>query len=300
MSLLLRVPVSVVSALALLGFASTPNPAVAFSSTVAFGASGVEFAVTDLMNGVSLETNGGNGFTSVSGSFGETYVGQNPNTGQSVEWEVDGSGFASLASGTLRAEASAQDNRNADANDWTFLALSGYEETIELGGTATGGFYEATFTITLDPFDATPSPVPPSFIWEARVDVGLDLTPASMDAFGETSAAIVAFLDDGCPSFGAPSPDCDPFFGYSTPPFEASATIFVPESDPFLTVAHDLLLSVTSAQADVSNTARLTVELAPGVTLASESGLFLTSVPEPGAALLLGLAAAGLALRRRP
>lgn len=300
MSLLHRVPVSAVSALALLGLAGAPKPAVAFSSTVAFGASGVEFAVPDLMNGVSLETNGGTGSTSASGSFGETYVGQNPSTGQSVEWEVDGSGSASLSSGTLRGEAFAQDNRNADANDWTFTVFSGYEETIQLMGPATGGFYEVTFTITLDPFDATPNPAAPSFVWEARADVDLDLTPSSMDAFGDMGAGIVAFLDDGCPAFNAPSPACDPFFGYALPPFVESATIFVPESDPFLTITHDLRVSVTSAHADVSNSSDLTIDLAPGVSFVSESGLLLTAVPEPGASLLLAVAAAAsIGWRRR-
>ncbi|MGH0034994.1 MAG: hypothetical protein ACQGVK_08190 [Myxococcota bacterium] len=292
MPLLARVPVSALFALALLGLAGASTQAVAFSSTVAFGASGVEFQVPGLMNGVSLETNGGAGFASVSGNFGETYVGQNPNTAQSVEWEVDGSGFASLASGVLRAEAFAQDNRNADANDWSFAVLSGYEETIELTGPATNGFYEVTLEITLDPFDATPNPLAPSFVWEARADVDLSVVASSGDASGDFDASLLGWLDYRCPAFDAPAPDCDPFFGFQRPPFEDSATFLIPESDPFFTISHDLRVSVTSAHADVSNSSELRIILADGVDFESESGLLLSAVPEPGAALLLAAAGA--------
>lgn len=59
--------------------------------------------------------------------------------------------------------------------------------------------------------------------------------------------------------------------------------------------------NVSSAYFDLSNTARVALQLEPGVTFTSESGSFLTAVPLPAAAWLLlsGLAGLGFVGRRR-
>ena len=59
--------------------------------------------------------------------------------------------------------------------------------------------------------------------------------------------------------------------------------------------------NVSSAYFDLSNTARVALQLEPGVTFTSESGSFLTAVPLPAAAWLLlsGLGGLGFMGRRR-
>lgn len=58
------------------------------------------------------------------------------------------------------------------------------------------------------------------------------------------------------------------------------------------------LLVYGNGELDLSSTGRLTLVLPPGSTFASESGVFLSAIPEPGSALLLALGGLGLAALR--
>ncbi len=251
-------------------------------------------------NFVFLDEGGPVPFTGV--DFHEIFNGRGPLVGSPTsDWEIDIEASASLASGSLRVEALARDLLNAEAVNFPLFVGALYTETLEFSGpTNPDGNYEITFTTRLDPFTAQDEQLTvfPTERWRAQAFTDLEVVPADTSFSDLDLRTIGGELFETCPTFDNPSdPFCAPPF-YVTG-FEESGTVVIPGSNPVLTLTHLLFTEVTTASIDASNTATLEIGLAPGVEFVSSSGVFLTQVPEPSAALLAIVGALVLAAERR-